>query len=132
MKKISRSRILRVIIGAACLCASFVIRADAPSIALKHGVYVRDTSPCKDAPNASVLSWDGIGFSGAHSSQCKSRFKRLDATRFQVDTTCMALGDGTPAQSALPDTAVVSRFSNSRFGLIKENQAAAIYRWCSI
>lgn len=104
--------------------------SDQPLV-LKHGVYVRGPS-CKDAPNAEMLVWDGKGFSGAHSSQCTSEIMRQSGARFQVKTTCLALGDGAPNPSGFEytDSFLLNRLSSTLFEQLKENHTKATFRWC--
>jgi hypothetical protein len=103
-------------------------------LSLKVGVYVRAESPCRGAPNAAILSWNGTGFSGAHSSQCKSHVEHQDGTRFAINTRCAALGDGSANTAGFDytDSFVLNRLSRSRFELIKGDQDKAIYRWCDV
>jgi ketosteroid isomerase-like protein len=106
----------------------------AAALLLKHGVYVRGSEPCKDPPNASILFWDGVGFSGAHSGQCTSGIKELGGTRFEVTNTCRAAGDGSP-NSPGPgpvDTFVLDRQSRTKFLMFKGNDGAVPYHWCSV
>jgi hypothetical protein len=102
------------------------------SLSLKHGIYIRGKS-CKNAPNAEILVWDGIGFSGAHSTQCTSQAQRQSGARFQIKTTCEKLGDGTPSSSgsSYEDSFVLNRISNTHFEVSKENRPTATFRWCS-
>jgi hypothetical protein len=101
-------------------------------LSLKHGIYIRGKS-CKNAPNAEILVWDGIGFSGAHSTQCTSQAQHQSGARFQIKTTCEKLGDGTPnsSGSSYEDSFVLNRISNTHFEVSKENRPTATFRWCS-
>jgi hypothetical protein len=102
-------------------------------LALKKGIYVRERMPCKGAPNAAIMSWDGVGFSGAHSSKCTSRVLSRNGQMFQVNTTCSALGDGSPKPqgSGGAESFVLTRLSSTRFEIRKESHDQAAYRWCS-
>ncbi len=71
--------------------------------ALKHGIYVAKSYPCKGAPNAAILQWDGKRFSGAHSSQCTTRVLSRTGATYKLSTTCAAFGDGTPDNSGFVD-----------------------------
>ena len=57
-----------------------------------------------------------------------------EGTRFAINTTCAAQGDGSPnkAGSDNTDSFVLNRLSRSRFEFIKVGQDKAIYRWCSM
>lgn len=101
-------------------------------LSLKHGTYVREPYPCKEQPNAAIMSWDGIGFSGAHSSRCASRILSSHGNQFKLSTSCDALGDGSPNPSgrSYVDTFSLTRLSNTRFTLDK-TKAPGTYRWCS-
>jgi hypothetical protein len=76
-----------------CLAVSLVpllaFSNDQP-LPLKHGVYVRGKS-CTDPANAEILNWDGVGFSGAHSSHCTSQVTP-QGKRFLVKNTCGCCG----------------------------------------
>lgn len=78
------------------LTESYFALGQQATLQLKHGVYVQQPNACKDAPLAAMKSWDGIGFSGAHSSKCTSRVLRRKGMQFTVSTTCAAFGDGSP------------------------------------
>ena len=99
---------------------------------LKHGMYVRGVS-CADPANAEILNWDGVGFSGAHSSSCTAQVT-AQGLRYLVKNTCAAVGDGSPnaVAGALEDSFSVRIVSNRRFELFKKNQKKATYRWCSV
>jgi hypothetical protein len=99
---------------------------------LRHGVYVRGQS-CTDPANAEILNWDGVGFSGAHSSHCTSQVTPK-GKRFLVKNTCAAVGDGSAnaAAGALEDSFSLNILSSRRFELFKKNQKKATYRWCSV
>jgi hypothetical protein len=103
-----------------------------PELSLKHGVYVRGRS-CTDPANAEILNWDGVGFSGAHSSSCTSQVTP-HGKRFLVKNTCAAVGDGSPnaTAGAFEDSFSLSVLSSRRFELFKKNQKKATYRWCSV
>jgi hypothetical protein len=127
------ARLSSAIMSAALVLVPFIASASDQQLLLKHGIYVRGIS-CRDAANAEILSWDGIGFSGAHSSKCTSRVLHREGTRFQVKTTCSAIGDGPPnlAASDHVDSFSLNRLSGTRFELVKENQSKATFRWCSV
>jgi hypothetical protein len=125
-------RLVSSIISTALVPVPLVALSGDQPLSLKHGIYVRGKS-CKDAPNAEILIWDGIGFSGAHSSQCLSQAQRQSGARFQIKTTCQKLGDGTPnsSKSSYEDLFVLNRISNTHFEVAKENRPTANFRWCS-
>jgi hypothetical protein len=134
-RQIKVSRNLRsVALGAAVAVSPLMAGSADHHLSLKHGVYVRAEAPCRGAPNAAILSWNGAGFSGAHSSQCKSQVAHQEGTRFAINTTCAAQGDGLPnkAGSDNTDSFVLNRLSRSRFEFIKDGQDKATYRWCSV
>jgi hypothetical protein len=109
-----------------------IASSDDQPLSLKHGMYVRGAS-CDDAANAEILSWDGVGFSGAHSSQCTSTITRQGG-RFRVVTACAALGDGSSnaSASAYKDLFSLNRLSSTRFELFRKDQKKATYRWCGV
>jgi hypothetical protein len=123
--------IARTIIGAAWLFVPFIAFSQDPPLSLKHGVYVNAEARCRGAPNAGILFWDGTGFSGAHSSRCKSRVLKQSGARFQIDTTCKALGDGSPSPLVTDyvDSFLLTRLSSASFEVLKGNQIKATYRW---
>lgn len=97
------------------------------------GVYVREPAPCQEAPNASILFWDGVGISGPHSSHCTSVVLRKNGRRYNIRTSCSALGDGSPNPAGAPFTQsfALIRLSTTRFTIDKENQPPGTYRWCA-
>jgi hypothetical protein len=118
-----------------CLAVSLVpllAVADNQPLPLKHGVYVRGKS-CTDPANAEILNWDGVGFSGAHSSRCTSQVTP-QGKRFLVKNTCAAAGDGSPNAAAADyeDSFSLNILSSRRFEFFKKNQKKATYRWCSV
>jgi len=102
-------------------------------LTIKPGVYVREPAPCKGAPNASIMSWDGAGFSGPHSSKCKSTVLRKDGKKYEIKTSCSDLGDASPNPSGTPfvESFLLTRLSSTQFTLAKDNQPQGTYRWCS-
>jgi hypothetical protein len=118
----------------AAFSVPFIAVAQVQLPSLKHGVYVRDSEPCKGAPNAAIMTWDGGAFSGPHSSKCMSRVVRKDGQKFQISTSCSAAGDGSANPSGKPDVEafVLTRLSDTRFEMVKDSQAQGTYRWCSV
>jgi hypothetical protein len=118
-------------LGLVLFLAPYASRADSPALQLKQGVYV--AGQCEHAPNAAILVWNGVGFSGAHSSQCVSKILSRRGSRFRVRTTCSAVGDGSPNASHADFVELVwlNRISDSHFELIKGAQEAIDYRWCA-
>jgi hypothetical protein len=124
-------------LGCMLVCAAsgslpFAAHAGEP-LSLRHGIYARAASPCKGAPNASLLSWDGMGFSGAHATRCSTHVVHKAGRHCQVSTTCLAQGDGTAIAPGADysDQFSLNRLSNTRFELLRDHQAKAIYRWCA-
>jgi hypothetical protein len=99
-------------------------------LSLKHGTYVLETSKCKEPAFAAVISWDGVGFSGPHSARCASRVVSRHGNQYSVNTSCGALGDGSPDRSGYVDAISLTRLSNTRFMISKENEPQGKYRWC--
>ena len=125
MKNLSRAAI-----SAAWLFIPCFALAQHDQLSLKHGAYVLDSSDCKEPPFAAMLSWDGVGFFGPHSSRCKTRVLSLQGNQFKLSTTCAALGDGTPDTSHYVDTFLLTRLSDTRFVIRKETKPENTYRWC--
>jgi hypothetical protein len=123
----------RVMAVAVWLSLPVVARSQDQQPALKHGVYVHEPFQCKDAPNASILYWDGVGFSGAHSSRCLSTVLRNNEGRYQINTSCSTPGDGgsNSTSATFVDSFVLTRLSNIRFVISRETQPLGTYRWCS-
>jgi len=125
-----RPRLLLALVSATILLSQGL--AQAP-LALKHGVYVQTGTPCTDPPNAAIVLWDGIGFSGAHDSKCTTMADppKKNGTR-RITTTCNALGDGTPTQSSTVTQRITLRGDHS-FTLKGEDGAGkpSGYRWCA-
>ena len=99
---------------------------------LKHGNYVQESYSCTRPPFAAMMSWDGIGFSGPHSSRCTTRVLVRHENRYSISTSCAALGDGSPDNSKYVDSASVTLVSNTRFQLSKRSRRAIEFRWCSV
>ena len=112
------------------LCTSAT--AIAQDLPIRHGIYVVDSWKCTDAPNAGIVVWDGIGFSGAHSSGCTSHVAPMPNGSYRVATACTALGDGTPdpAGAAFEDMMILKRFSSTKFTVTKATGVEMKYRWC--
>lgn len=101
--------------------------------ALKHGIYVEKSYPCKGAPNAAIAEWDGKGFSGAHSSQCTTRVLSRTGATYKLSTSCAAMGDGTPDNSGYVDVFSLTRKSMVSFDLLKPKATEQLaFRWCSV
>lgn len=126
-----RSIFSKAIITSTCLLTTGLIVAQQTHFSLQHGDYVQEPLACKDAPFAAMMSWNGIGFSDPHSSQCRSRVATQSSNRYHLITTCAALGDGTPDNSGYVEKFTVTRLSNKRFELTKAAKPAGIYRWCN-
>ena len=129
-----QSRPLKAIIAAASLSLPFAGIAQNQGPALKPGVYVQQKQPCKGAPNAAIMVWDGTAFSGAHSSHCASHILRRDPAHFQVSTVCSALGDGSPIAvgSNAPDSFLLTRLSYTQYIVLRDQQGQRSFRWCSV
>ncbi|MGC2656872.1 MAG: hypothetical protein WA324_02770 [Bryobacteraceae bacterium] len=99
-------------------------------IPLKPGDYVLDGTGCGDAPFAAMANWDGIGFGGAHESHCKTTILHQRKRVFDVETTCSALGDGSPATpTSWKERITVS--SETSFSRSAPGQAVRKYHWCA-
>jgi hypothetical protein len=57
---------------AAWISLPFVALSQNPRLTIERGVYVREPAQCRDAPNATIMSWDRVRFFGPHSSKCTS------------------------------------------------------------
>ena len=127
------SATLKTMIFAVSLSMPLLIVAQTDPLSLKHGVYVEKHEKCKGAPNAAIMVWDGVGFSGAHSSRCTSRVLHRDKNRFQVSTSCSALGDGSPSGSGTDaaDSALLTRLSSTAFVMLRDRQEPRSFHWCS-
>ncbi|AEU38061.1 hypothetical protein AciX8_3777 [Granulicella mallensis MP5ACTX8] len=92
----------------------------ATSFHLREGLYVAGGGHCEDTPNAGILVWDGKGLSGAHASKCLTKQLQRQGNSFEIQTTCSALGDGTPTKPDVEtDTLVIH--SQSSFTLVKRS-----------
>jgi hypothetical protein len=128
-----RTVYFRTAMSAAWILTSSITLAQNDQLSLKHGAYVREPYRCGGQPNAAILSWDGVGFSGAHSTRCTTRVLSRQDNRYQLSTACAALGDGSSNPSGHPDVGTFSltRLSNARFVVVKEPATQGTYRWCS-
>ena len=122
----------KITLGLACVLIPCFALADHDQLSLKQGTYVVASSDCKEPAFAVMKSWDGVGFSGPHSSKCTSRVLSRHGNQFTMSTTCAALGDGTPDQSGYVDNFLLTRLSNTRFNIRKDNDPhpETTYRWC--
>ena len=112
---------------AAWLSQPFGALTQDQELTIDPGVYVREPASCKSAPNAAILLWDGVGFSGPHSSKCKSTVLSKRGRQYEISTSCAALGDGSSNSDDKPfvetfvlfmavEHSVHSRKSESSFG----------------
>jgi hypothetical protein len=116
----------------AALCLAAIQASQEPTpLPLKHGVYIQKAFACKGAPNAAIRVWDGVGFSGAHSSQCRSRIVSHKGSSVQMSTTCTARGDGSLESSTLDDEFTLSAMSKTSFVMSRRHEPGVTYRWCS-
>ena len=125
---------LKTMISAVSLSMPLLIVAQTDPLSLKHGVYVEKHEQCKGAANAAIMVWNGVGFSDAHSSRCLSHVRRRDKTRFQVSTTCSALGDGSSSGSGTVggDSFLLTRLTSAAFVVLRDRQSPRSFRWCSV
>ncbi len=84
------------------LIVAVLLATSGPAVAativpLQTGTYVLAGTPCRDAPFAAIMRYDGKGLSDPHSAQCRSRILTRSGRRYRVATTCRANGDGSPA-----------------------------------
>lgn len=82
----------RILASPAPCLAAIQASQDATPLPLKHGVYIQKAFACKGAPNAAIRVWDGAGFSGAHSSQFRSRIVSHKGGSVRMSTTSTARG----------------------------------------
>jgi hypothetical protein len=115
------------------LTTGLALFAQYPKLTIKPGIYVREPAQCQGAPNASIMSWDGVGFSGPHSSQCKTTVLHKNDTTYEISDSCSALGDGSPNPGGTPfvESFVLTLLSDTRFTVARESQPKGTYRWCS-
>ena len=88
---------VRIIILSSLFFASLAAGAQAAILPIRPGDYVRDGTPCRDAPFAALMRYDGESFSGPHESACTTvMLGRPGPRTYSLKTTCRAAGDGTP------------------------------------
>jgi hypothetical protein len=118
---------------AAWILLPFVALSQDQHLPIKRGIYVREPAQCKDAPNAAIMSWDGVGLSGPHSSKCTSRVLHKSGGEYEISTSCSSLGDGSPNPTGTPfvESIVLTWLSDTQFTIAKDNQPQGTYRWCS-
>ncbi|MBI0331152.1 hypothetical protein [Burkholderia plantarii] len=99
------------------------------ALPLRVGTY-GDTriAECGNVPNAGIVTYDGRGLGGAHSSHCVSTILKRTGNEYDLRTTCSALGDGTPVK---PETfkEKIRILSPVRFSR-QLSQGAETYRFC--
>jgi hypothetical protein len=85
---------------AMCVLASLATTtATADPLPIHSGTYViQSYRPCAEAPLAGTFHYDGKGIAGPHESNCMSKLLSRYDRSYRIQTTCRALGDGTPAQ----------------------------------
>lgn len=118
---------MRPIVLAAALFAT-VAQAAGP-LAIRSGDYVLADTPCREAPFAALMHYDGHALSGPHESACTTRLLGRTGGDVRLATTCRALGDGTPAK---PST-FVARYrvdSPTSLTVIAATGSPRRYRWC--
>jgi hypothetical protein len=118
---------------AAWLSLPFAAISQDQTLTIKSGIYVREPAQCKDAPNAAIMSWDGVRFSGPHSSKCTSTVLHQNGGKYEIRTSCASLGNGSPNPTGTPsvESFVLTRLSGTQFEIAKDNQPQGTYRWCS-
>lgn len=103
----------------------------AKGLPLRSGTYVQSDTPCRDAPFAAMMSYDGKGIGDPHSAQCLSRILARHGNRYRVSTTCRANGDGSPAK---PTTEIATLRIPSRTSFVYASAgssgAGSAYRLC--
>lgn len=79
------------------------------------------------------MSWDGVGFSGVHSSKCTSSVLHKNGRKYEISTSCSSLGDGSPNPASAPflESFVLTQLSGTQFVIAQDNQIQGKYRWCS-
>ncbi|MBB5060653.1 hypothetical protein HDF16_005389 [Granulicella aggregans] len=124
---------IRIAIVALWLNVPGLIHAQIARLDLKHGTYVNASISCTASPFAAMRSWDGIGFSGPHSSRCMSRVLGHKGNHFKISTSCSAVGDGTPSPAGQIDIEKLSliRLSNVDFVVSEGAKPKTTYRWCT-
>lgn len=108
------------------LCAAPAVAAE--PLPLKHGQYVMTDTPCRDAPFAAIMTYDGRGLGDPHDSRCVSSVAGRSADTYRIATTCSAAGDGSP----VPPTTVrqsITLHASDRFA-VGGGADATEYRWC--
>lgn len=130
MKLSARSETITAIVTLALLPLAAVSQNPEPTI--KRGLYVRQPALCGNAPNASIISWDGVGFFGPHSSKCKSTVTLHHGNQYEIRTSCSALGDGSANPSGTPfvESFALTLSSNNEFTITKGDKRQGNYRWC--
>ena len=123
------------LLSAICL-AALASGAQAASLPIKRGAYVRDGVPCRDAPFAALMQYDGKSFSGPHESDCTTLVRGRPGPRtYLLKTTCRAAGDGTPNES-YAETQTVKVLSRSHITFSHTTGAGAEdragYRFCPV
>lgn len=104
--------------------------ADAASLPLKPGTYVRVGTACKEPPFAAMFAYDGRAFSYPHATKCRSTVTAHRGKTFEITETCSALGDGTPTKPVML-RASYTVDASTKVEIRKPGQKdASPYRWC--
>jgi len=120
-------------LGSTFALATLAVSAAAATLPLKPGDYVRAGFACAGAPLAARLSYDGRSFTGAHTSNCSTTVRSIQGSRYVLQSTCGAAGDGSPTLSYTEAQTVTVRTS-SRITFTHRTGAGTLdradYRWC--
>jgi hypothetical protein len=107
--------------------------AVAQKLPIAHGEYVLSSMPCKDAPFAAMMNYDGKGLGGPHVSGCVTKILTHDAARYTIRTSCDAVGDGTPMPRSVSSQSLTIK--SQKHVVLQNTEAgseALDYRWCPL
>lgn len=95
---------------------------------LKIGIYVDASQTCADPANAGVLSFNGVGLSGAHSHDCHMMVQTHKGSAYSYVQTCIEAGVGDAP--VVSQTAIINIHDDSHFALEKGTDSTA-FNYCA-
>lgn len=95
-------------------------------IPLDQGVYVLSDSGCNNPANAAVRVFDGRGFSGSATKNCRVSVTSQDGRSYEIANDCEDTYSGD--RSTTSDS--VSVIDSTRFSYTDEGESGMTYRLC--
>ena len=113
-----------------CISAFAVLGPEALAVevlALQHGIYIDQSQRCSDPANAGIKSYDGKGFTTAHTHDCVLSVRSKKRNTYMLTQRCVDAGAG-PAPVAREEIEVA--VINSRKFIFKQGHQATTFNYC--